>query len=907
MGAAHSKKRRKERKRKRRHQQGGLGLPSARFDVPRSVSVDALRSYGVSASPSAAGGCSHCPHCGGWTWGHEGGTGRGDRDRRTFSGLIESSRVCHGFHRCLRGQYDDMQGAAGAHHATGYDSSDVDNDIDAADWSNHASCPACSLGGSREDLSVACPGPELSTMSLNRHSGLRVNLKLSQSSQSRSAEFSQLLDILSRLEDAKARQLEPGSLSEHGYGKSTVHQMSAPRQVPACTHPPRCNPTSTASLPDQWHRVAVARTPSNTVEAPALVPSNTKSPSPPPTQVMGHAELEQSASLSKAECSTPTDAAATDTTTPHTTTTTTCASSSAAGSTVTTSTATTTCASLSAAGSTATTTTSQPPTATTITQLPTATITQPLTATAITQPSAATTAPTPQLTVTTTTTTTSAPAATTGHAATATSKKTLTVLEDEKTRLARWEKQKLMAEQFRLLRKHLLARDASLNTQRHAVDATEPLPLSLQGPLDAVELYLSSQSTSHSSVKSSDLNSSFSNTSSAQSLPNPSQEDASYVRPGYLSSQSFSSNRPKEALERKAANPTVRSSSFTYSSSTRRKSSTDPDSSSSPLTDNDKTAFDSSQAYQSVDDPASAPQASQGRGKFSRRNQNFRNLDNHPVLSRLQNEQNSRLERMERKMRCIRASAEQAAERKKFEQIFPARQEVLVEDERQRMREAEEALAKLKEETKRKKQMKKLSLKENTASLSESGNVNAALSCVADALEDGKGHDSKAQDESWDVVPVQVLAGRDCSPSSLIGRGRDDNETDTKSEGTQPQDARKKLNWLNSTFSSINMDLGNPVSWLVLPFLLFPLILRLLLSLALNSKPPPTEPTASPANSRREPSDDSSRDATPDQSLVMPRQSSSSEVTKISRSGKCGSKVRLQRVDSSENKMLKST
>ena len=710
MGATQSKKRRKERKRKRRNQYGGPS--SAHFDVPRSVSLDALRSHCVTSPSSATAGC---PHCGGWSWDHQGGRW----ERRTFSGLLETSGVCHGFHRCLRGQYDDMQGSGS--QLRGYDSDD-----DAARWSYHVSCPACSLGMSEDDMTscpsaqeqgLACPGPEHSTMSLNRHMGLRVNSKIAQS---RSSEFAELLDMLRRHEEIRTRQSESATLHPH-----------APRNPRSASSPSTGKTPFPLNLPDQSNRVAISSATPNTVEAPALVPSNTKSPSPPPTKTMEQSELPLTAD-DEGTKSTP---------------------------------------------------------LTTIPSCPTA-------------PTVVTVSP---------------PSPPVGPVLTTNPKKPITVLEDEETRLARWEKQKLMAEQFRLLRKHLLAREATLKGTKDTGSVSEPLPLSLKGPLDAVESYLSSQSNSNSSMKSGDLNSSRLYNSSVQSLPGTSPK-SNQVSSRALSVHSalphsalqYFKNRDEETVAKNEANSKTVTSSFAFSSSTRRKTVRTLSCSTA-----DKTNFSSSERSQSVSmSTSSQSQTSHGRSKFSRQGQNFRNLDNHPVLSRLQNEQNSRLERMERKMRCIRASAEQAAERKKFEQIFPARQEVLVEDERQRMKEAEETLVKLKEENKRIKQMRKASRKENTGSKETVNVPEVPVSEQAETSFDAK--DSRSTDDSGEVIPVHVLPWHDTEPSSsgsLLewrnGRKKTRSKTDDSgSEENQPQESGKKPHWLNSTFSKINMDLG---------------------------------------------------------------------------------------------------
>lgn len=56
-------------------------------------------------------------------------------------------------------------------------------------------------------------------------------------------------------------------------------------------------------------------------------------------------------------------------------------------------------------------------------------------------------------------------------------------------------------------------------------------------------------------------------------------------------------------------------------------------------------------------------------------------LEDHPVLTKLQNEQNARLESMEQRMNRIRTNAQQAYERKKFAHLFRAKKEDVKTDE----------------------------------------------------------------------------------------------------------------------------------------------------------------------------------------------------------------------------------
>ncbi|GFO08104.1 hypothetical protein PoB_003460900 [Plakobranchus ocellatus] len=797
MGAIQSKKRRKDRKRRRRQHLGGT--LSAHFDVPRSVSLDALRTHGVT-SPSSAAAC--CPHCGGWNWAwaHAGGRGSRGTDRRTLSGLLESSGVCHGFHRCLRGQYDAMHSSES--HLRGYDSED------------HLPCPVCTEYVSSDEATpqpsahvqtMACPGPEHSTMSLNRNVGRKVHSPISHSA---SAEFSDLLEILRRHEELQSHHQESPVSSGSSYA-----QPPGPRLPRPVSSPP--GGISSVTPPEQSNRIACSSTAAPNTDLPATTQSTFSSPS------LTRVATKTLPAPEDPDSSTPT----TGTSKSHT------SSSVTPGS----------CD--------------------------------------------------PDTTDTTATT----------------PKKPISVLEDEETRLARWEKQKLMTEQFRLLRKHLLARDLSQKRKGDATDTSGPLPLSLKGPLDAVESYLSSQSTSKCSEN-------ISNRSSLPPSSSPAAGDSQVPGPGnhsqpvsLLSEQKFTetdSGWSESAAERASLSAT--SSSLNFSSLPLSKTTNDASSPAASDSDNFRSLRQPDRTAAAVPS-TQQPQALHSRSKFARSGQNYRYLDNHPVLSRLQNEQNSRLERMERKMRCIRASAEQAAERKKFEQIFPARQDVLVEDEKRRMKEAEETLAKLKEENKRIKQMKKTCTKPQ-------GGEQAAM--VTTPAAPSGAEDSRGTDDSGEVIPVCFMQTEraDTSESTSVsetGQAREDAaDLNGQMMGEKGHDSEKKLHWLKSTFSRI--DLGNPLTWLVLPFLLFPLILRLLLSVTLTAKPTSLDPSARGSQDDRDSEEHS--DSTRRVSLgltglehaALLGQPSTSAGVKLS-CRKCSSKLKVSGKEYPESKTVRST
>ena len=85
------------------------------------------------------------------------------------------------------------------------------------------------------------------------------------------------------------------------------------------------------------------------------------------------------------------------------------------------------------------------------------------------------------------------------------------------------------------------------------------------------------------------------------------------------------------------------------------------------------------------------------------------NLDNHPAVTCLQNEQNLRLEGMEQRMNKIRKNAQQEAERRKFAHLFRARTDDSLQTERL-LKEASVALELLKKEKEQKKSCKQRDL-----------------------------------------------------------------------------------------------------------------------------------------------------------------------------------------------------
>lgn len=126
------------------------------------------------------------------------------------------------------------------------------------------------------------------------------------------------------------------------------------------------------------------------------------------------------------------------------------------------------------------------------------------------------------------------------------------------------------------------------------------------------------------------------------------------------------------------------------------------------------------------------------------------NLDTHPVVTRLQNEQNQRLEGMEQRMKKIRKSAQQEAERRKFAHLFRARAEDESQTERL-LREASLALQRIKNEKELKKKVEKICV-------SDSCKLNpSSISCFKAE------RTQQPETDTGDIIPVHVVSDKTTS------------------------------------------------------------------------------------------------------------------------------------------------
>lgn len=130
------------------------------------------------------------------------------------------------------------------------------------------------------------------------------------------------------------------------------------------------------------------------------------------------------------------------------------------------------------------------------------------------------------------------------------------------------------------------------------------------------------------------------------------------------------------------------------------------------------------------------------------------NLDNHPAVTCLQNEQNLRLEGMEQRMNKIRKNAQQEAERRKFAHLFRARTDDSLQTERL-LKEASVALELLKQEKEQKKSCKQRDL---SSSVDSNTVVDKHLVPSFTDL-----HDS----DKGDIIPVHIVLDEQKSPNRI--------------------------------------------------------------------------------------------------------------------------------------------
>ncbi|KAK7476533.1 hypothetical protein BaRGS_00032213 [Batillaria attramentaria] len=172
------------------------------------------------------------------------------------------------------------------------------------------------------------------------------------------------------------------------------------------------------------------------------------------------------------------------------------------------------------------------------------------------------------------------------------------------------------------------------------------------------------------------------------------------------------------------------------------------------------------------------------------------NLENHPAMTRLQNEQNSRLENMEQRMNKIRQSAQQELERRKFAHLFKARTDESSHTEKL-LQEASEALQLFKKQKQLKKSKEKVS--------SATDNLSAETSLLYGGVMRGDSQD-KEESDSGEIIPVRIV------PDKSAVREKNANQK----AATVPE--KERLSWVLQPLDAFNIS--GPMMWLLLPFLL---------------------------------------------------------------------------------------
>lgn len=339
--------------------------------------------------------------------------------------------------------------------------------------------------------------------------------------------------------------------------------------------------------------------------------------------------------------------------------------------------------------------------------------------------------------------------------------KNICLLDDEEVKYSRWIKRKQMAQQLRHLRKHL--------EEHENPPEGKPTPPRAMSDISNEVVVHHDNCLNHTAVGENvnNVNIDPPNFSTRTSQAGSQSEQSKCTKVNFINN-SLSNN--SNAMPNNRFTPTPSANQINLFSSPTRTVSTEV-----------------------IPEQASTPRRTV-RSKFSKMS-NYRYLDSHPALTRLQNEQNNRLESMERRMKEIRISAMQEAERRKFAEIFPAKND---DSETQRMlQEARETLEKLKEEKQRKTQC------HHTQSRPQSQGQNQCLQghCQIVVVRD--------QEQPLEAKTIESLS----SSLSEMVRNEVSHTTTTKTTTTTDTD----LSDSNNSSSRQNTDTGDIIPVCVVP------------------------------------------------------------------------------------------